>query len=73
MINFSSFECEIADKAVDVFIAPSRRDYASRGGDDPHLFVVLPSFSFKVKLTSGNLAALRRGVQEWGTPSTETV
>lgn len=65
MINITAFECEITDPSVDVFIGPSRNDYSLREGDEPFLFVVLPSFSFKVRLSSGNLAVLRSGLDRW--------
>lgn len=66
MINVTAFEAEITDEA-DVFIGPERgvgRMAAAVEGD-PYLFVVLPSFSFKVRLTPANLALLRAGVCEW--------
>lgn len=67
MIEISSFEAEITDFA-DVFIGPERK-LAGRdtdpSKDEPFLFVVLPSFAFKVRLTPGNLALLRLGVEKW--------
>ena len=63
MIDITAFEAEITDP-VDVFIGASR-SYSLREGDDPHLYVVLPSFSFKVALTAGNLAVLRAGIDKW--------
>lgn len=66
MIDIKSFEAEITDYA-DVFIGPSRAAgrSAGRASDEPYLYVVLPSFSFKVRLTQGNLQVLRIGVDEW--------
>lgn len=66
MIDVTAFECEITDNA-DVFIGPSRGcgRMAEPLSDEPYLYVVLPSFSFKVRLTEGNLASLRRGLDKW--------
>lgn len=65
MIEIKAFEATISDGA-DVFIGPERQ-FSSfwRGGDTPYLFVVLPSFSFKVKLSPGNCAVLRSCLDEW--------
>lgn len=65
MIDISAFECAVTDEA-DVFIGPER-PYSPfwEGGKTPYLFVVLPSFSFKVKLTPGNCMLLRNGLDEW--------
>lgn len=64
-IDVSAFECTITDEA-DVFIGPER-PYAPyrEASKHPYLFVVLPSFSFKVKLTPGNCALLRTCLDEW--------
>jgi hypothetical protein len=59
VIRVSSFEAEIDDVA-DVFIGPQHRCSAL-----PALFVVLPSFSFKVHLTQAHLEALQRGVEDF--------
>ena len=59
MIDISSFEAEIGEDA-DVFIGPQYRCSSL-----PALFVVLPSFSFKVHLTDAHLDALERGIAEF--------
>lgn len=59
MINISSFEAEI-DECADVFIGPQHRCSSL-----PALFVVLPSFSFKVHLTQGHLESLKRGIADF--------
>lgn len=66
MIDVTAFEAEITDFA-DVFIGPERALGRSAGavGEEPYLFVVLPSFSFKVRLTDGNLQVLRQGIEKW--------
>jgi hypothetical protein len=66
LINVTAFEAEITDEA-DVFIGPRRGvgRMAPVDGDEPFLFVVLPSFSFKVRLSAANLALLRSGAAEW--------
>lgn len=66
MIDIRSFDCEITDP-VDVFVGPSR-GRPSRNGDDLCLFVVLPSFSFKVLLKSGNCSVLRSTLDQWSPP-----
>ena len=60
VINISSFEAEI-DADADIFIGPQHRCSSL-----PALFVVLPSFSFKVHLTEGHLESLRRGIADFG-------
>ena len=59
MIDISSFEAEI-DADADVFIGPQNRCSSL-----PALYVVLPSFSFKVHLTEGHLDSLERGIAEF--------
>jgi len=61
VIRISSFEAEIDDVA-DVFIGPQHRC-----SELPALFVVLPSFSFKVHLNAGHLESLRRGLEDFET------
>jgi hypothetical protein len=63
MLDVTAFEAEI-NEPVDVFIGTSR-SYSLREGDEPFLFVVLPSCSFKVKLKPGNLAVLSEGLKKW--------
>lgn len=60
MINISAFECEVNDSAVDVFLGPQYPCSSL-----PALFVVLPSFSFKVHLQPAHLESLRRGLDEF--------
>ena len=60
MIDISSFEAEI-DEDADVFIGPQHRCSSL-----PALYVVLPSFSFKVHLTEGHLESLKRGLADFG-------
>lgn len=55
-IKVSAFDCEINESA-DVFIGTI--------GIVPYLFVVLPSSSFKVRLSQGNLRILRSGVEDF--------
>lgn len=66
MIEVKAFEAEITDFA-DIFINTSRGvgRLMTPVGDEPFLFVVLPSFAFKVKLTQGNLRKLREDVDGW--------
>lgn len=66
VIDITAFEAEITDFA-DVFIGPERRLVRSPSTDDvePYLFVVLPSFSFKIRLTNGNLQVLRQDLDKW--------
>lgn len=64
MIDVTAFEAEITDP-VDVFIGPSRPYNGHPGDGHPYLYVVLPSFSFKVRLAEGNLDLLRLGLDEW--------
>jgi hypothetical protein len=59
LIDISSFEAEI-DECADVFIGPQHRCSSL-----PALYVVLPSFSFKVHLTQGHLDSLKRGIAEF--------
>lgn len=61
MIDITAFECEITDPA-DVFIGYCRKPLSFGESDKPYLFVVLPSFSFKVALTPGNLSVLSLGL-----------
>lgn len=61
MIKISTFEAEI-DEDADIFIGPSHRTSSL-----PALYVILPSFSFKVHLTDGHLQSLLRGVEDFGT------
>ena len=61
MIKISSFEAEIDDD-VDIFIGPQHVCSSL-----PALFVVLPSFSFKVHLRQSHLDALRRGMSDFDT------
>jgi hypothetical protein len=61
MIRVSAFEAEI-DEAADIFIGPSHRTSSL-----PALYVILPSFSFKVHLNDGHLESLRRGLEDFGT------
>lgn len=60
MIKISAFEAEISEDA-DVFIGPGHRTSSL-----PALYVVLPSFSFKVHLNAGHLESLQRGVDDFG-------
>lgn len=66
MIDIRGFDAEITDPA-DVFIGTVRGHARIKGGcdDEPYLYVVLPSFAFKVRLTQGNLNVLRLGLDEW--------
>lgn len=61
MIKISTFEAEI-DEDADIFIGPSHR-----ASSLPALYVVLPSFSFKVHLNAGHLESLQRGVDDFET------
>lgn len=63
MISVKAFEAEITDLA-DIYIASSRGGTPT-ASDKPFLFVVLPSFSFKVRLTKGNLRVLREFLDVW--------
>lgn len=63
MISVKAFEAEITD-AADVYIASSRGGAAGKS-ETPYLFVVLPSFSFKVRLSKGNLRVLREYLDAW--------
>ena len=60
LIDISSFEAEIDEYAY-VFIGPQHRCSSL-----PALYVVLPSFSFKVHLTEGHLESLKRGLADFG-------
>ena len=66
MIDVRGFDAEITDPA-DVFIGTARGTARIKGGadDEPYLYVVLPCFAFKVRLTHGNLSVLRLGLDEW--------
>jgi hypothetical protein len=61
VIRISTFEAEI-DEDADIFIGPSHRSSSL-----PALYVILPSFSFKVHLNDGHLESLRRGLEDFGT------
>lgn len=64
MIDVTAFEAEINDDA-DIFIGPHRGGSGLPTVDTPYLFVVLPSFSFKVRLNKGNLSVLRNFLDVW--------
>lgn len=64
MIEVRAFDAEITDEA-DVYIGTSRGHARFKGDNDPYLFVVLPSFAFKIRLTPGNCTVLRACLDEW--------